>query len=225
MRKTIQIYFKGFEDDFFKIKPDDMRRILVKGIIEYAQDVDEFADLIASSNTFNVHHYDKVKNIVTFVDGSKKKCLILPFVKDDLNYDVDLVLCFISTKPTVLNSRGYLVPVKCLVKMEQAMFNEIFREKEKTMLPVDFLYSVRKLYKNVLTREPIEVNTAENIEKYIGENGLSTTLIKNLVEKQEVDNEKNDVATLLSNINDKIDLLLEKKEVIEIAAEKNISRT
>lgn len=211
-RKTIQIYFKGFNDDFFKIRPDDMRRILIRGIIEYAKNVDEFADMVSASNTFNVHHYDKVKNIVTFVDGVKKRAAILPFVSDDLNYDIDQVICFLSTKEFVLNSKGNLIPVKALVKLDQAMFNSLFNNAEKEMLPVEFLHSIRKLYRNVLSKEPLEINTVQTIEKYIGEEGLSVNMIRGLIEKKPLDivenEETSDVMSLLTALNKKMDTII-----------------
>jgi hypothetical protein len=197
--KTIQIYFKGFVDKVFHFKPSDLRRIMIKGIIEYMKNPDEFEQMVTSSKSFDISHYDKVKNIVTFVDGSTKHAVITPFVTSDLSYDVDHVFCFMTTRERVLNSNGKLVPVKYVMPVEQSIFNELFRDNEKEMFPVGFLDSVRKLYKNVATREPLEINDITNVEKYIGEKELSATMVRELIEKpifrndDDIDNTKRQI--------------------------------
>jgi len=226
-RKTLQIYFRGFADSLFNMKPDDLRRIFIKGIIEYAKDIDEFSDMVTTSNTFNIYHYDKINNIVTFTDGKKKKAVILPFIKDDLNYDIDIAFCFITTREFILNAKGNLIPVKYLVLLDPAMFNSLFKENEKNMLPVDFLHCVRKMYMNVLSKEPLEINTVQTIEKYISEDKMSINMIRGLVENRPIREiqENGDVNSILNEINSKLDLIINKNGGIKNDEEKYVSKS
>jgi hypothetical protein len=183
--KTIQVYFKGFIDNQFKLSTEHMRSIVIKGTIEYMKNTDAFIHMVVSTNSFDIKHYDKVKNIVTFLDDTKKKGIILPFITDDMNYDADIAFCFLATKTSILNSHGKLIPVKYVIPIEQSVFKEHFHEIEKEMLPVDFLESVRKMYK----KQPLQVNDVESIEKYIDDDSLSTTMIHDLVNSPSNENE------------------------------------